>query len=846
MSTLLHLDLKRTTNTTAELRVFTSNPNVYESRSLNLSEVEDLVAVMEQDYYVSALPEDYGVTGRRLYRWLDGEERFLARAIPVPGGYANEQISGPIVLVMGVGDGFGQLAWEVLADDRGFLVDRGVVIVRSGQERRAVTIASTPKPYQLNLLLMAAAPTGGGAALAFEEEEGKILAATKTAELQLVVEESGCLEELEQLVTDYGTSESGGAHFDVFHLTGHATIQKGVPLFQLETETGTADWVMARDIAAAFGVGFPAVVFLSGCLSGKQGAESSMAESLVAAGARAVLGWGQSVRDSDAIVAAEILYRELATGQSLAVAIAKTVTGMRSQGCQDWHLLRVFVGDRMPGALVTAKMKRKPQKKMRFAKAEFLDAGTEKVLVASRRTFVGRRRVLQAGLRSLKWDSEVVGLWIHGMGGLGKSSVAARLCDRLGHFERVVRIGLLDEAGLVSGMAVKVRSKELRDRLYDANDGLMFRLRDVLEVCDEKLLIVLDDFEFNFEGFDQLSSQVQSSTSPLRLKPDAARVLRELEQAIVLSGREHRIIVTCRYRLDGLESRYRVLPLAGMDAIELDKKRKQLGVMGLIAAAAKQNDRAAVERLTDGLGRIEAIADGNPRLLMWLDRVLCSGEVDEAAVLATLESTREAFRSDVLAELLLGMVSAKGKAVLIKGLVFRLAVPIEVFKSVCGEVEIERSISLGLLEVMPEGTVRVSRVLLLVEPEDEELAKAAAREVYQVWYKESETSTEEQRLEIHRLAIVAKDGEIAGTIAQVLSTKWRETSGYPAILKLCRSTIAISNNLGMMTELAIAEASNGNLQKALELHQQVLELCTQGYFILNRSLSVLRLKLASR
>jgi hypothetical protein len=118
MSTLLHLDLKRTTNTTVELRVFTNNPNVYESRSLNLSEVDDLVGVMERDYYVSALPEDYGVTGRRLYRWLDGAERFLARAI--------ERISGPIVLVMGAG--FGQL---VLADERGFLVDRGVVIVRS-------------------------------------------------------------------------------------------------------------------------------------------------------------------------------------------------------------------------------------------------------------------------------------------------------------------------------------------------------------------------------------------------------------------------------------------------------------------------------------------------------------------------------------------------------------------------------------------------------------------------------------------------------------------------------------------------------------------------------------------
>ena len=118
--------------------------------------------------------------------------------------------------------------------------------------------------------------------------------------------------------------------------------------------------------------------------------------------------------------------------------------------------------------------------------------------------------------------------------------------------------------------------------------------------------------------------------------------------------------------------------------------------------------------------------------------------MDESAVLTKLESTREAFRSDVLAELLLGMLSRAEKAVLVKGLVFRLA-------------------------------------------------------------------------------MAAKDGIMANAVSQKLS----ETSDYPRILTLCRSTIAISNNLGMMTELAIAEDASGNPQKALELHQQVLELCTE-------------------
>ena len=187
-----------------------------------------------------------------------------------------------------------------------------------------------------------------------------------------------------------------------------------------------------------------------------------------------------------------------------------------------------------------------------------------------------------------------------------------------------------------------------------------------------------------------------------------------------------------------------------------------------------------------------------------------AGLVSQMAVLTKLESTREAFRSDVLAELLLGMVSAKGKAVLVRGLVFRLAVPIEVFMSVCGEVEIERSISLGLLEMMLEKTVRVSRVLPLVEPDDEQLAMVAVREIYRVWYQETETSTEEQKLEIHRLAMAAKNGEIAGTIANSVANQWVKKSRYKETVDLCQSTAEISNNPRFLHEFAIAEKNLRN------------------------------------
>jgi replication-associated recombination protein RarA len=47
--------------------------------------------------------------------------------------------------------------------------------------------------------------------------------------------------------------------------------------------------------------------------------------------------------------------------------------------------------------------------------------------VVDRYNFVGRRRQLQNCLKALKIDTDKVGVILHGMGGLGKSTIASRL-----------------------------------------------------------------------------------------------------------------------------------------------------------------------------------------------------------------------------------------------------------------------------------------------------------------------------------------------------------------------------------------------------------------------------------
>ena len=114
---------------------------------------------------------------------------------------------------------------------------------------------------------MATSPVGVTPVLSFEAEEGRILEATKKQPLTLTVEESGCLDELENLVASYDPG-----YFDVVHLTGHADIANGVPLFITESETGDRLDSTPQDIAKALQFRFPSLLFLSGCRTGQSGA----------------------------------------------------------------------------------------------------------------------------------------------------------------------------------------------------------------------------------------------------------------------------------------------------------------------------------------------------------------------------------------------------------------------------------------------------------------------------------------------------------------------------------------------------------------------------------------------
>lgn len=75
-----YLQVNPNQNNYVELRYFGDNPNIYQSRSLALTEIADLIQLSEQDYYIS-LPADYVETGKKLFNWLDGNDRFFQQLL---------------------------------------------------------------------------------------------------------------------------------------------------------------------------------------------------------------------------------------------------------------------------------------------------------------------------------------------------------------------------------------------------------------------------------------------------------------------------------------------------------------------------------------------------------------------------------------------------------------------------------------------------------------------------------------------------------------------------------------------------------------------------------------------
>ncbi len=318
---------------------------------------------------------------------------------------------------------------------------------------------------------------------------------------------------------------------------------------------------------------------------------------------------------------------------------------------------------------------------------------------------------------------------------------------------------------------------------------------------------MLDDFEQSIPA-----ANVEDGS--LRLVPDAWRALEALCFALEESGAASRLIVTCRYHSPKAlpANRLFVEGLSGMPATDIRKKARDLTSGVPIAQRNPQRE-----------AKIVAVADGDPRLLEWLMALALRTEVVEDAFLDRLIAEVSRFRENILAAKLLGALSEPERKALARMTLFQLAVPKGVVTELAHGAPLENAMSLGLLEKQiahGESLYRVTTVLVplllpsLSEAEWSEARRRAARKLHEVWGEIQEGQSEPRALEVVRLAVAAGERELAVVSAVAFAKHWVNRSRFLEAAELCRFLLVAFNDYRILGTIARAEEVLGDTESA--------------------------------
>ncbi|MCP4041737.1 MAG: CHAT domain-containing protein [Gammaproteobacteria bacterium] len=730
--------MRTTLRLASDQRLYLQDPTTGLDRRRKLSKADfERLHELTREYRESLGNTDFAKKhlniGRDLFRWLN-QDGWLEELLP--------DISPPWLLEVQVGKrpddaarALSDAPWELLAEPEGDHLARDFG-VQLNPIRRFGTPGEPkpPSPNRLSLVFMAAAPDDQ-VVLQYEVEEVAILQATEELHggghinIDLTVEESGSLQGLSALA-------AREVPVDVLHLSCHGDFRENEPVLALERPAGGRhDPVDARRILMEPSIRDAQLLFLSACHSAdrQQGDDQRIVDSLAAqllrGGLRASLGWAGTVADAEATEFSGHLYRYLSQHQPLEAAVGAARLALLNRPTdkprsRDWHRVRLYLGPRGGGVLANGNRARHALN-IQTGHREFLDAkGDQTVAVASRYEFVGRRRQIQKAQRALR-DPAQAGVLIHGMGQQGKSSLAARIANRLHDHTTVVVYGHYEAGDILAAIARQFEHPAISDIVERHLEAvrrdpvkLSEALRELLQgPCRQAaaerrqpgpLLLVIDDLEQALvlkegDGYHRVD------------RPEVRQALAATLHAFHNPDSDSRLLITSRYRFTLPDGQGRdmaeLLHHLHLEPMGPGERQKQ------IIQRRKTLENWSPEREDWELTRRSMeLAKGNPGLQELLYR-LSINDADTArkameGVQAWLEGNEVPSDEEELRKMLEGLVleqlhahlTTRERDLLKASTIFLLAVPMEVLDSLAGAdpAPRRRLLALGLFDAWPD------------------------------------------------------------------------------------------------------------------------------------------------
>ena len=631
--------------------------------------------------------------GEKLFNIINGDRQTLVRALKEADDYGEY-----LQLYISPDGPKSNLPFELLYYNN-FLVPHKIHLTRRVSDR-GFKKTLKPENRPLKVLFMTCSPEGLSPVLDFEKEEDMIYKVTEDLPIDIDVEDTGSLKGLGEYLTKN--------QYDVVHLSGHADInQNGTPFFWMEDEEGFPVQVTPSELWEKLNLNPPRLLFLSGCRTGQTPehlASVSFAHHLVANHCSTVLGWGLPVSDVGAALAAKQLYIGLSRGKDVLYSVYSTRQDLFKKHKKDWSILRLF-SDGSPLTIPLVETGQRKQPKKRELQHTYLHNSQVKILTAG---FIGRRRQIQQGLKSLKKDKEKVGLLLSGTGGLGKSCLAGKFCERFRDHTLIIIHGSLNSITM---------NESLKDAFIRSNDEKGLRiLQESLELPDKirklcsssfqerNYLILLDDFEKNLTNAEEGKPEISL---------ESVDIFETLLKYLPYSGKMSQFIITSRYifplTVDGVNLIENKLECIGLTSFRDADELKKVTELDQIANYPEPEIRQYLIMA----GR------GNPRLMEAINTLLKEvKDIDIRHLLSFVRDKQEEFIQGLLLRKILETQSVDFQNILRKSAVYRLPVLKEGIKLVCEDIKnwesyINKAVSLSLME---KDTTRIGYYLYWVTP----------------------------------------------------------------------------------------------------------------------------------